>query len=416
MLERVRRSPTPTAEFLYEDPPELKEYAARGDLPMEFWPGDWKGKVDVMRACGDPRDWFRYWWRQEAQNEAWANFCDARLRRKNFFKGFDFNQVMIIGPYGRKKSTLMVLIAKQYFDLGHPVFSNASILFGWGLSHTALYTAMGFMPKCSVLAIDESGASLASRLGHGVAISTYNEMGLNTRKQNCLTMMAGAQDWNVAKSVRASCSEVWRPLDSSSLRIERRRPLGPALEKAVVRPADDPDNFLLGWDVWDDYPYQQNDLIDGEPDEKGFGPPSYTLVAEGEEVRNAFLLNDSFELAHAGAATMTDRDDIKDWLEQYHSRLAEAGLGPPVAGGSLEAKKADLNELVAAELVAMRDEGWSDAYIKASDIAQRLNTTSQKVSPALRDVLPMSSVTRGYRSREIFDWIDEMEETAYAAV
>ena len=34
-----------------------------------------------------------------------------------------------------------------------------------------MYTAMGFMPKFSVLLIDESSAALASRVAHGVSVS-----------------------------------------------------------------------------------------------------------------------------------------------------------------------------------------------------------------------------------------------------
>ena len=65
MTPTLRHYADPAVPLLYEDPPELSEYAARKDLPMEYWPGEWKTKYDVMRACGDPRDWFRFWWRYE---------------------------------------------------------------------------------------------------------------------------------------------------------------------------------------------------------------------------------------------------------------------------------------------------------------------------------------------------------------
>ena len=51
------------------------------------------------------------------------------------------------------------------------------------------------------------------------------------------------------------------------------------------------------------------------------------MIAEGEEVRNAYLLNDSFQLAHAGAATVASRDDVKDFLAKYHEMLANLGYG-----------------------------------------------------------------------------------------
>ena len=46
----------------------------------------------------------------------------------------------------------------------------------------------------------------------------------------------------------------------------------------------------------------KDDPIEGKVADEGFGPPTYTMFDEGENVRNAFLLNDTFELAAAGAA------------------------------------------------------------------------------------------------------------------
>ena len=42
------------------DPPDLAQYAQRGDPPMSEWPGRIVGRKDLMMASGDPRDWFRY--------------------------------------------------------------------------------------------------------------------------------------------------------------------------------------------------------------------------------------------------------------------------------------------------------------------------------------------------------------------
>ena len=61
-----------------------------------------------------------------------------------------------------------------------------------------MYTVMGFMPKNSVLLIDESSAALASRAGHRVAVSSFNEMNLNTRKQNSIVIYMSAMDWEIA--------------------------------------------------------------------------------------------------------------------------------------------------------------------------------------------------------------------------
>ena len=41
---------------LFCDPPELKEYADRGDKGFLEWPGNIRTEEDVMASCGDPRD------------------------------------------------------------------------------------------------------------------------------------------------------------------------------------------------------------------------------------------------------------------------------------------------------------------------------------------------------------------------
>ena len=267
-----------------------------------------------MEAAGDPRDWFRYGHRLKAYQRIWAEFVDARRRRKRFDTGFSWNQILLLGDYGAGKTTLAIKMALQYFRLGHAVFSNASCLFGWHLEHEEMYTAMGFMPANSVLLIDESSAALASRVGHGVAVSSFNEMNLNTRKRNSIVVYMSAQDWEIAGSIRRNCREVWMPvpkddIDTSAVVSETGK---------RISPANNPDNFRMAWHVWDDYPYRKANIIEGKnADTEGFGPPTYTMYDEGEVVRNAFLLNDTFELAAAGAATLADRDTVKGYLDDF---------------------------------------------------------------------------------------------------
>ena len=124
------------------------------------------------------------------------------------------------------------------------------------------------------------------------------------------------------------------------------------------------------------------------PDEKSFGPPAYTIVAEGEEVRDAFLLNDSFQLAHAGAATMAGRDDVKDFLGKYHEMLAKLGAGPGLA--NMGAVKAALEQRAVVSPTRslprsspFRDEEWGRKFIKPKDIAERVGSTPQKVNSIL---------------------------------
>ena len=172
-----------------------------------------------MKAAGDSRDWFRYGHRLQAGEMAWAEFIDAR-RRRDFRAGFDWNQILILGDFGSGKTSLGIHLARHWFGLGHAVFSNASCLFGWHLEHEEMYTAMGFMPKNSILLIDESSAHLASRVGHGVAISSFSEMNLNTRKQNTVVVYMSAKDWEIAPSIRRSCKEVWMPVPKEDLHVD----------------------------------------------------------------------------------------------------------------------------------------------------------------------------------------------------
>ena len=153
----------------------------RGDPPIDQWPGRIVTREDLMKAGGDPRDWFRYGHRLKAYEEAWAEFADAQRRRRNFKAGFDWNQILVLGDYGAGKTSVAVHMSRHFFGLGHPVFSNASCLFGWHLKQEEMYTAMGFMPANSVLLIDESSAALASRVGHGVSVSSFEEMNLKIR-------------------------------------------------------------------------------------------------------------------------------------------------------------------------------------------------------------------------------------------
>ena len=305
---------------MYVDPPELQEHAARGDPPVDSWPGRTMGEEDVMKASGDRRDWFRFHHRRVAAERAWDDFSSARTRRENDVKaGFDWNQILVLGDYGAKKTTAAIHLARHYFGQGHAVFSNASCLFGWRLEREQMYTAIGFMPKNSVLLIDESSAALSSRVGHGIAVSSFGEMNLNVRKQNCIVLYVSAQDWQIAPTIRRDCKEVWMPVKSDELEI-----VDAATSRRLV-PGNDPNNFRMAWHVWDDYPYRKANLIEG-PDpaaQNGFGPPAYTMYDDGKNVRRAYLLNDTFELAQAGAATTADREIVKDELRAF-----QAGSGP----------------------------------------------------------------------------------------
>ena len=58
------------------DPPELAHYSARGDAPIEKWPGQPVTTEKIMQATGDPRDWYRYGHRLRAA-EGVASSCST---------------------------------------------------------------------------------------------------------------------------------------------------------------------------------------------------------------------------------------------------------------------------------------------------------------------------------------------------
>ena len=392
--------------MLRADPPELAQYASRGDPPMSRWPGTWVDKYSVMAACGDERDWFRYWWRYDAYRQAWQEFCDARVRRRRFSSGFDWNQVLIIGDYGAKKTSLGIKIALEFFRRGHPVFSNASVLFGWHLEHEEMYTAMGFMPKFSVLLIDEGSAALASRVAHGVSVATFSEMNLNTRKNGCFVIYMTAHDWEMAPSIRQHCKEVWKPLPGDLVTVE---------DSGGGRgdPAADPDKFTIAWDVWDDHPYQKADLIEGkqEKQQNGFGPPDVTMYDEGDAVRNAYLLNDTFELAKVGTATTANRDTVKGELERFLASQSRGG-GPEAAAGMAAGPRDNKIGRVYEYFVDEMDAGGKK-YYKASDIARFMQVDAAEAGKLIQRAFPVEPLrNKGYPAAVIFEHIAKMEAAA----
>ena len=100
--------------MVLRDPPEVKQYAKRGDPPIDQWPGRIVTREDLMKAGGDPRDWFRYGHRLKAYEEAWAEFADARRRGRNFKAGLDWNQILVLGDYGAGKTSVAVHMARHF--------------------------------------------------------------------------------------------------------------------------------------------------------------------------------------------------------------------------------------------------------------------------------------------------------------
>ena len=382
------------------DPPELAQEADRGDPPIELWPGKPTTKRTVMQACGDPRDWFRYGHRLEAFEQVWTEFADARARRRDFMSGFDWNQILIIGRYGSGKTTIALNYALPYMRRGHPIFSQAGMLVGWHLERDESYTAMARGPKCGLWLNDEASSSLAGRVAHGIAVTSTSETNLNTRKQNSIVMYMTAQDRMLAPSIRRECKEVWKAVPRDELLAGMPvRDMSTGEERPL--PAEDPDNFRIAYYVWDDFPYEQADIIDGQKISDGFGPPSYTAYDEGENVRLAYLLTDTFQLAQPGFATLADRDNIKEDMAAIAEGRAPVDRSEPQADDRLLRFLGFLQE----------NEYDPPEFFRAAAIGAAIGANPAQAGSYVQQTCQVYSVPKkGYPSEQLYDWLDRILE------
>ena len=358
--------------------------ADRGDPPIERWPGRPTELDDVEDACGHPDDWFPPAWRVKAHTNAWKAFWQARERRnpKSYFRNFNWNQILVFGEYGAGKTALANFYAYQYWQLGHPVFSNGPTLFGWRLEDEELYTAFTQtakhrLPYCAVVIIDEGHAQLGGGMANSVAFRVFMVASANIRKLRIKLIIISGQDRRIAGPVRDYCVEAWRPVP-----LEFQRD---GSEPRNVAPANNPENFVIAWDVWDGYPYRQTDLVDADPSTgpKGFGPPACTMQADGEAVRNAFLLTDTFQLVDVQSAFLTDKDSVRDDL----------------AGGS-RSDGVQYTKEQSAVLAAVRtlyNGGWDSSYLRAGDIGRLAKLDPAVVGKAVGTLFNVQNVQRkGY--------------------
>ena len=100
------------------------------------------------------------------------------------------------------------------------------------------------MPANSVLLIDESSAALASRVGHGVSVSSFVEMNLKNTASHCVVVYMSAQDRSPPPSSatveRSGCRSPRTISTSERLRFR-------SLQKTRTTSAS-------RRHVWDDYP------------------------------------------------------------------------------------------------------------------------------------------------------------------
>ena len=392
---------------LLRDPDELQQHANRKDPSPEVWPGEIVTREMVMASMGDQRDWFRYMHKYDAYQRYWREWTHARQVRRNFMADFEWDQILVLGDYGSGKTTIAIDFALPYFSRGHYVAFNASAMFGWRVSLNEGYTAKNRMPKASIEVWDEASAYLASRVGHGVAVSAFSEGNLNSRKQNTKVVYMSAQDWGIAANIRRECKQVWKPVPKQDLLVDEQE--WDDGKRSRVDPANDPANFRLAYYVWDDFPYKKRDLIEGEDpnDTKGFGAPSYIVYHEGNQVRDAFLLNDTFQLADIGAAGIADRDEIKAQLEHdYRARQAGAnGITEAMYSPTPQANEKEIRLMQIIE----QNEHNPPEYFTAGEIAKELGVHPTAAGQLVTSMFPVKNVQRkGYPTAAIYEHLDNI--------
>lgn len=299
--EAVKRSPLEVGTPL----PQL----GRRDPPPSAWPGETVTEDAVAVASGDERDWFIYRMRLAAFRRGRALFQQARKRRRKYSSGFRHEQIMFVGQMGAKKTVSAAEEAFKWYQRGHPVFHNGGFLFGNEVKGADIYEIVDDVPKYSVILVDEAHSTLESGSGTTTGVRGFVILEAGLRKQNGKLLLMSAMAKKVHPMVREMCSTVRRPLKV----VIRKEDFS----YAVSEPGhSDPANFVIVWEEWRDYPFLGTDIIDGQVGQKGkygLGPPDAVMMAQGESVRNAYMLIDSFApversvaMRYAGKQAMED--------------------------------------------------------------------------------------------------------------
>ena len=360
--------------LMFSDPPHINW--GRSVPPESEWPGTRKGEQEVIEACGDGRDWFRYWHRQNLQNKFWARYDQQAAKHKDadYTKNFEWNQRLIIGIYGAGKTVMGVLDGLYRINDGFPYFDNGAGLVGWTLRGVEIFTAMARIPKGSQLLFDEAHTTMPGKLGGATAVMVCESLGANIRKNNIKWDIVSAHHDAVHPAIRRRCQEVIRPF---KLRVQAPP------RRGRVKQWDNDANFHLGWDVWEGEPFNDPEVLKHGVDAKD---PDYWVTVHGEAARNAFCLTDSFRLVDAGAALLADKDAIKDDL-----RALQGGTAPETAGHKVS---------VFIESVCQLDD--HSGYVSTRDLASLVGINVQSAGMAIADlygVAPLGNL--GYPLAEL---------------
>ena len=352
--------------LLYHDPVNVA--FGLGIPPIDEWPGYKVTLAEVAAACGDGRDYFRYWHRALRHLETWEVFYAARERHNEqwYYDHWDWNQRLIMGIWGGGKTSIMVVDALGGNQDGIPCFHNGGPLFGWFLPGDEVFTAMGTIPPVSNLKTDEAHMVAARRLGAMTSVGVLKDLGANIRRKLCKWDLATGHYKDVHPQILEDCVEVLeaikvQPSDTG------RRPAG-------LEAWDDPNNFLVAWKHWGGSPFKNKPdwQREGLGDDYAYG--WYDWVA----VRNAYALNDSFGRNDWGTALLSDRDTVKGNLAALRGEVTTSGGALRMS--PVENAVFDFGEVLSATLGT--PEGLTDAkggrieWLSASQISNFLRDDS----------------------------------------
>ena len=114
------------------------------------------------------------------------------------------------------------------------------------------------------------------------------------------------------------------------------------------------------------------------------------MCDEGDAVRNAYLLNDTFELAKLGTATMSNRNVVKESLEKFFDRNSQVNLGTDIETATdrampRESKLGQIYEFFIEEM-----EAGGKQYYKAGDVARFMNVDPPTAGKLIQRAFPVS--------------------------
>ena len=348
----------------------------RRDVLETDWSGRWTDQQDVANACGDPRDWFPPVLRLRYALDAWRQYLLHRNKDGSApaHNGrWKFGVIGIAGDLGAGKSTIVSKEARMWFGWGHPFFHGGGWLFGRQCDDAAdFYTVADNIPLFSTVAWDEAHSPLESAMGTTDGVGRFTMSLAGMRKKGARFYLPSAMLHMVAKQIRWSFDEIWRPVKVQVNNVS----------DGNGDPLNDPSNFVVAVEQYCDFPFRRQDPKQGGL--YGFGKPDHIVVWHGNAILRAKALTDTFRPVKSGEARDSATKDARQ-------------------GGS-PAQDTELQQRIVGALTALRAEGVTK--VKAGVIGARVGVNPQvagKAMTAMFGHIPgLQTGSKEYKLLEIF--------------